>query len=274
MSEFPPPAVAAGAARDGQEALTPERIETVLADFRRWLEQAAAAGPVSAPGAPSAGRLDLSALLSQFVALRHEVNLQTRATRAQQEQNAEALRRLGEAVDALQQEDEAAALVEEQATEEQLRPLVKTLVDVHDALALAAPEAQRLRETILPALETLAPAAPPRKPGLWARLLRPGPRRDEDAKQAREAVEQVRRLLDSLVTGYAMSLRRVERALERAGLEPIAAAGHPFDPEQMEVLEVVADSGRPAGEVISEVRRGYLWKGRVFRYAQVRVAKP
>ena len=34
-----------------------------------------------------------------------------------------------------------------------------------------------------------------------------------------------------------------------------------------------ADSGRPSGEVIEEVRRGYLWNGRVFRYAQVRVAK-
>ncbi len=41
----------------------------------------------------------------------------------------------------------------------------------------------------------------------------------------------------------------------------------------MEVVEAVAESGRPAGEVIEEVRRGYLWKGRVFRYAQVRVAK-
>jgi len=38
-------------------------------------------------------------------------------------------------------------------------------------------------------------------------------------------------------------------------------------------VEAVLDSGRPAGEVIEEVRRGYLWNGRVFRYAQVRVAK-
>ena len=41
----------------------------------------------------------------------------------------------------------------------------------------------------------------------------------------------------------------------------------------MEVVEAVADSGRPAGEVIDEARPGYLWNGRVFRYAQVRVAK-
>ena len=77
----------------------------------------------------------------------------------------------------------------------------------------------------------------------------------------------------SLATGYTMSLQRVERALERHGLEAMAVVGTAFDPERMEVLEVVADSGRPSGEVVGEVRRGYVWQGRVFRYAQVRVAK-
>ena len=46
-----------------------------------------------------------------------------------------------------------------------------------------------------------------------------------------------------------------------------------FDPEQMEVLEVVSGSGRPSGEVIDELRRGYQRRGKLFRYAQVRVAK-
>jgi molecular chaperone GrpE len=41
----------------------------------------------------------------------------------------------------------------------------------------------------------------------------------------------------------------------------------------MEALEIVASSGRPSGEVIDEVRRGYVWRGRVFRFAQVRVAQ-
>jgi molecular chaperone GrpE (heat shock protein) len=41
----------------------------------------------------------------------------------------------------------------------------------------------------------------------------------------------------------------------------------------MEVVEVVPDGGR-AGQVVEEVRRGYLWRGRVFRYAQVKVARP
>jgi molecular chaperone GrpE len=70
-----------------------------------------------------------------------------------------------------------------------------------------------------------------------------------------------------------MSLQRIERALGQHGLEAIPATGQRFDPERMEVVEAVTDSGRPAGVVIDEVRRGYVYNGRVFRYAQVRVAK-
>jgi molecular chaperone GrpE len=71
-----------------------------------------------------------------------------------------------------------------------------------------------------------------------------------------------------------MSLQRVERALQQSGLEVIDTAGLPFDPETMEVLEVVHEPGRTSTEVIEEVRRGYLWRGYVFRFAQVRVARP
>jgi molecular chaperone GrpE (heat shock protein) len=42
----------------------------------------------------------------------------------------------------------------------------------------------------------------------------------------------------------------------------------------MEVAEVVSEPGRTGTEVLEEVRRGYRWRGRVFRPAQVRVARP
>lgn len=76
-----------------------------------------------------------------------------------------------------------------------------------------------------------------------------------------------------MAAGYAMTLQCVERALSKHGLEAIVAVGRPYDPERMEAVEAVADSGRPSGEVVDEVRRGYLYQGRVFRFAQVRVAK-
>jgi molecular chaperone GrpE len=277
MSEPAPPAVPADASRDGAEALTSERIDAVLADFRVWLQQAATgAGGTVEPA--EAEPPDLHTLLSQFVALRHEVNLQTRATRGQQEQNAETLRRLAEALDALKVPARTPAAPN---TDDVLRPFLKTLVDVFDALLLAGREAQRVRETVLPLLETVVdagkrPVAVQEPRGFWSSWFggekRPPP--EEPSCAAEEAVEQVRRLLDSLVTGYGMSLRRVERTLQQAGLERIDCVGEPFDPERMEVLEVMTDTTRPAGEVIEEVRPGYLWNGRIFRYAQVRVARP
>jgi molecular chaperone GrpE len=300
--------------------LTPDRIENLLADFRAWLEQAAAApAPPEAP--PPAPAVDLHTLLSQFVALRHEVNLQTRASRAQQEQNAEALREMSQALELLQRREASLEQVEEQTRAELLRPALKALIDLHDALALARREVLRGQEVMaealgklempneipeerpLPALAPAAPA-PPAKPSFWGRLFGktpaavspsdafPGqleafnqwPRVAQQREQllalrqeraeVRNAAGHVRRLVDSLVTGYTMSLQRLERALQQQGLEPIATVGQPFDPETMEAVEVVPGPGRMSTEVLDEVRRGYRWRGRVFRFAQVRVAKP
>jgi molecular chaperone GrpE len=262
--------------------------------------QQAAVPPAEAPPGADGEPLDLQTLLGQFVALRHEVNLQTRATRAQQELNAEALRHLEDSLHVLKESRAAPPAPPE--GEEEARPLLKTLVDLYDALALARRELQRVQETALPLLAGLTEPAvspaegpspvttPTRAPSFWSRWFGGGgPERQADAavnaagqaleaeqqrrRQAAEAAGRVRGFLESVITGYTMSLQRLERALRQHGLEPIPCVGEPFDPERMEVLEVMADSGRPANEVLDEVRRGYLWNGRVFRYAQVRVAK-
>ncbi len=95
----------------------------------------------------------------------------------------------------------------------------------------------------------------------------------ERQDQARQAAQRTRQFVTSLITGYTMSLQRVERALQQHGLEAIPTVGEPFDPEVMEVLEVLHEPGRTATEVVEEVRRGYVWRGHVFRCAQVRVAR-
>jgi molecular chaperone GrpE len=200
---------------------------------------------------------------------------------------------------------------DEQAQAEPLRPLLKTLVDLYDALALAGQQVQRVQEAILPSLEQMvAPAEslpdlpgdsqlrpavvvrPPRFGHWFGRGQDPATaltdfrrtvaereqRRlqveEEAGRRRQQAAQRVCQLLDSVVTGYNMSLQRVERTLLQQGLEPIPTVGRPFDPERMEVVDVVTDSDRPAGEVTGELRRGYMWRSRVFRYAQVRVVKP
>lgn len=351
--------------------MTPVAIENVLAEFRSWLQHLSSAAPADQEDGEETEPVDLHTLLGQFVALRHEVNLHTKAARSGQEQTSQALQQLGQALEALRQAQAAAQQSKQQMQEEALRPLLKTLLDVREAFSLGAREIQRAQETILPLVDELAVEAPasgngswptegqllklpatvvepeldmepaavpeaepkPRpKRSLWQRLLprarnqersrvceiqtealaqwhaqqqrlraklqeqraallaqheqyeqllkhqREQQRREQAAQQEhQDKIERVAQrldeLLDGVTTGYQMSLQRLERALAQSGLEPIPCVGEPFDPEQMEVVAAVTDSGRPAGEVIEEVRRGYRWRGRVFRYAQVSVAK-
>src|SRR5436309_14267404 len=122
MSQQAPPGAAGNAAEAARPALTAEAIEAILDDFRAWLQQPGVDGaePAQAPD------FQWHTLVEAFTALRHEVNLQTRAARAQMEQTAEALEQLGVALDAL---DQPAAAVSEPG-DEALRPRLKTLVDL------------------------------------------------------------------------------------------------------------------------------------------------
>jgi molecular chaperone GrpE len=229
----------------------------VLGDFRAWLYEAAARGDVPAPPAAPEPP-DLHTLLGQMAALRHDVNLQTKAARAQQEQNAETLRELGRALDA------ATAVEPTRAdSDENLRPIIKVMLDIADALNLARREFTRGRASLDDSLRALS--APPPRSWLGRILGRPAPPPDTRRLVA---------MIDSLVTGYTMSVQRVERALPQLGLERIDCVGRGFDPETMEAVEVVADSGRPAGEVVEELRPGYRWRGKLFRFAQVSVSQP
>ncbi len=264
MPDAPPP-VRAEPTADGRPPagpLTPERIDAVLADFRSWLEELAADPGEEPRGSPAPEPVDLSTLAAQFTALRHEVNLQTKAARAAVEQTGEALRQFAEPKPPPADPDEA------------VRPLVKALIDVADALAVAHRQVERARAAAdeLHA-EIVAPPARPR-PGFLARLFGAASDVAPGARTAQaEAAAKLRPLLAGVADGYALSLRRVERVLPQFGLEPIDCDGRPFDPELMEVVEVVEAPGRPAGTVVEEVRRGYRRGGKPFRFAQVKVAR-
>lgn len=255
--------------------------------------------------------LDLHTLLGQFTALRHEVHLQTKALRAQQELSTESLRQYGETLERLHAARTAQETDADIDEENVLRPFLKHLVDARDALALARTQVERVGETLQPLAKELAATPIPDgpevlnhdlasvtckqrpSPGFFQRLFgrsgtqrtaeqvsarrfdQQAPReRDQRLQQAAEAAARMQLAFDSIQTGYTMSLQRLERAVDACGLEAIPCLGEPFDPELMEVVEVARDTGRPANEVVEEVRPGYLWRGRVFRYAQVRVAKP
>src|SRR3989442_262330 len=77
----------------GAETVNADAVDSILADFRAWLLEAGELAPIEP--VPS---LDVATVVQHFIALRQEVNLQTKATRAQQEQGAEAIGLLQEAL--------------------------------------------------------------------------------------------------------------------------------------------------------------------------------
>ncbi len=72
--------------------------------------------------------------------------------------------------------------------------------------------------------------------------------------------------------GLLLIHRQAMEFLHRAGLEPIEAAGKPFDPEFHEAVERQTTSDYPHHTVIDELQKGYKFQGKLLRAAMVRVA--
>lgn len=213
-------------------------------------------------------------MVAQFTALRHDVNLQTKAARAATEQTVELAKQ--------------SAAAPKPTASDPTAPLVKGLIEIADALSASHKQIESVRARLEPLLEKLsAPALPnlpaAAKPGFLGRMFGGGDRalsdwaRDAvsaDAQRtstATEATAKLTPLLAGMADGYAMSLRRVEKTLEAAGLQAIPTVSRAFNPELMEVVEVVG--GSPSGVVVEEVRRGYTRSGTVVRFALVKVAR-
>ena len=77
-----------------------------------------------------------------------------------------------------------------------------------------------------------------------------------------------------LARGVEMTLRGFEEALKKLGMERVEAApGTPFDPEKHNaVMMTEADEEHPEGTIIECFQTGFAVKGKVVRYAMVRVA--
>ena len=78
---------------------------------------------------------------------------------------------------------------------------------------------------------------------------------------------------DPWVEGVVAIDRKLRALLESEGVRQIdATPGTPFDPREHEAIANVPDTGRPEGEIVSEIRRGYRLRDRVVRPALVTVA--
>jgi molecular chaperone GrpE len=78
---------------------------------------------------------------------------------------------------------------------------------------------------------------------------------------------------DPWFEGVSAIDRKLRQLLESEGVSEIEAApGTPFDPHQHEAIATVPGTGRPEGEIVEQIRRGYRLRDRVLRPALVAVA--
>jgi molecular chaperone GrpE len=79
--------------------------------------------------------------------------------------------------------------------------------------------------------------------------------------------------VDELVSGVEMVVKQFEDALASVGVQAIAAAGEPFDPNLHEAISQQPSAEHPPMTVLQDVERGYTLHDRVVRPTKVIVSK-
>lgn len=74
-------------------------------------------------------------------------------------------------------------------------------------------------------------------------------------------------------SGVDLIDRQFHQALEKLGVEPIEAAGKPFDPTFHQAIQMVDTDEVSDNHVVDELQRGYKIRERLLRPAMVRVAQ-
>jgi molecular chaperone GrpE len=74
------------------------------------------------------------------------------------------------------------------------------------------------------------------------------------------------------IEGIVLLDRKLRALLESEGVTPIESVGRAFDPREHEAIASVPATGRPDGEIVDEIQRGYRVRERVLRPALVAVA--
>ena len=76
---------------------------------------------------------------------------------------------------------------------------------------------------------------------------------------------------ESLRAGVEMMYKQLVEALKKEGLEYIETKGKPFDPNFHQAVMRVEDAEKEDGEIVAELQKGYMAKGRVIRPSMVQV---
>ena len=77
----------------------------------------------------------------------------------------------------------------------------------------------------------------------------------------------------SIAEGVVLTLRMLEQAMEKFGVEVVDPAGEPFDPEFHQAMTMQESDAAESGAVLTVIQKGFLLNERLVRPAMVIVAK-
>lgn len=179
---------------------------------------------------------DLFTLLSELSALGNEVKLQARQFKSTLDEQRARFDALRDANARVDAEQTRRRELEQAAEQRTRQDLLLELIELRDRLGAGHEQALRFR------------------PG-WL---------GGDSKA----------FVGSMAEGMAINLRRLDETLARRGVRRFPVLGRPFDPHRMHAAELARDPSRPVGEVVKELRRGYLHHDKLLRPADVMVNRP
>jgi molecular chaperone GrpE len=252
--------------------------EDLLSRFRQWLEEAHTEADFEGRATYSADAdaedrgVGLYRLVEEFTALRQELKLQTKSARGLQEQTEALVPAMRQAIEQFRTAEPGVP----RTVGDSGKSLAEALADLDEALERGRVEIEKARPRLVEEPEAALTAAFDEHLARQSWLRRRWHRAYHT--QLRAAVvglslEKRVAFFNALLEGYDLIRSRLRRALQAEGIERIECMGRPVDPERMIVLAVVEDPIRPPGEVIEEVRRGYTWRQRVLRPAEVRASR-
>jgi molecular chaperone GrpE len=218
-----------------------DKKQNLIEEFSQFIDTLAEDEWVE-PANPLA-EIDLFTLCKEFIALKTEVKQESR-------QFHQALESFREVFNTLQQSHEILSneLVEkrktQQAESEQqqqalLSPLLLELIDLRDCLEISMAYKNNHR------------------PSRFKTLFNKG----ESA------------LIESLHEGQAMILRRLDRLLSKHEVQVLHTLNRLFDPQLMQAVATESHPEMENGRVISEIRKGFTWKNKMLRPAEVTINK-
>ncbi|MDB5388862.1 MAG: hypothetical protein JWM11_4508, partial [Planctomycetaceae bacterium] len=249
-----------------------EWLDTTRAEAGALGEEAYDPLAVENSPAPTVGFYDLAA---EFTALRQELKLQTKSSRGLQEQAEAAAHEMHEATVRLASAEQRYREATNEFSDASLKLLAETVINLDESLDRGRSVIETARKRIV------VDSVTEFERGLdeaYRKLSFFGKWRSLKFYQlTRELYRQQVELghgslFDSVLAGYQLIQNRVLKILKDQGIERIVCVGQPVDPHCMIVNVAVPGTEFAPGTVVQEIRRGYRWKGKVLRYAEVGAA--